>query len=392
MDYKEGPSSTFTHDYMGTRRVDDLIEATKDHPVRMMNPKMLEWVFKYNPPEPERTRIADPEIPVIIARFKGEYSILDGAHRTAKAIEMGMKKIPVKLISNKELRDIPKVDDNNKYAESNDGLFWKLAFARFDSKLEENGVDPKMIKQALWLGEKARNVSGNTFSDTLRNMRDMIWHGSEATSKTRIPGMFSSKKEREAWQNLQTSKKTIKEVSRKAMDAAKAEGLTGAAAFNRAHEAISAQRGVKAPGLLKRVGTSAARGMNRLFAGMSAADLYGAATRKRGKGEGFLESIGSRAGTAAGAASLYVPGAAGKALTGLTFGEIAGLPGLKSIGSTIGRAGDQAISKVRGLAAKSRGMFGGGQSFEQKKQMAMLKRPKAKLNESNRFNMKAEYQ
>lgn len=236
-------------------------------------------------------------------------------------------------------------------------IFSKLAHARFDACMREHGYDPVMIKEALFAGESSVNYRGNPLAKSFSTMKDHLVRGTSATKATTAPGLLSSPKDIKKW-----VKKT---------DAA------------------------GAPGLMRRLGNTGARGFNRLFAGMSALELGEAALSKRKAGEGLFESMGRRGGQAANALSLYLPGRLGLAASGLMFGELFGLPGLKGLGSKAGRAIDAGVSKLRGAGTAARRFFGGSKSQSARDDImkALKSRAgKSSVTQGNKFNMKAHYQ
>ena len=101
--YVEGPTSTFTHDKQ-KYSVDKAIATVATKRTIQLAVKDLVWIFKYVEPSPERTRIADPSVPVLVTKWRGKLVVVDGLHRLQKAQEQGLETIPAKLLSAKDLQ------------------------------------------------------------------------------------------------------------------------------------------------------------------------------------------------------------------------------------------------------------------------------------------------
>lgn len=214
----------------------------------------------------------------------------------------------------------------------------KLAFASFESKLESEGIDIGMVKEAIWEGEKF--VSGledlynpkglrDAVSTSLKRMKRSITHGTMATAKTTRKGLLA--------------------------------------------------------------GT--ARGFNRLGGILSAADIVDALTHKRKRGSGFFESVGRRTGQIGSSLLMHAPGAVASTVGLADFGaQMVGLPTLSHLTAGAGRMVDKGISRVRGMGRGIRSFFGGGQNFNAKKNLSLSNNFKPKLNQGNKFNLMADYQ
>lgn len=110
--YKEGPSSTFTHNKV-TYSVDAAIERSKDTPVKKVAIAKLKWILKYTKPEKDRVKKADITVPILIAHYGKRLAVVDGLHRLVKAIEDGEEYLPTKLLTKADLAAI-KISTNLK--------------------------------------------------------------------------------------------------------------------------------------------------------------------------------------------------------------------------------------------------------------------------------------
>jgi len=104
-EYKEGPSSTFTHNKV-RYSVDSAIERSKDIPTKKVAVSKLKWLMKYAKPNENRKRKADTSVPVLLAHHGEKLVVVDGLHRLAKAIEDGEKYLPTKLLTDDDLKAI----------------------------------------------------------------------------------------------------------------------------------------------------------------------------------------------------------------------------------------------------------------------------------------------
>lgn len=106
--YQEGNESFIC--FMARRiLVDDLIRLAHEKPGSKMNPLYLQrhtlgTVYRF---DQARVDAADPSIPVILYNDaeKG-LMMLDGLHRTIKACQHKLAKIPVKILEQDDLRSI----------------------------------------------------------------------------------------------------------------------------------------------------------------------------------------------------------------------------------------------------------------------------------------------
>jgi hypothetical protein len=104
--YREGPSSTFTHNQK-RYGLDDAIEAAENKPVVQVPVKDLVWIFKYSRPSANRTRQADPRVPVLVTKWGDRDVVIDGLHRLSRAQEIGLDTIPVRRLSEEDLTRFP---------------------------------------------------------------------------------------------------------------------------------------------------------------------------------------------------------------------------------------------------------------------------------------------
>lgn len=223
-------------------------------------------------------------------------------------------------------------------------IFAKLAIARFEAFLRERRMpedfvkmaSARMIKHALMEGELPISGAG-----LVEGAPDWInkFKSHQTASMLKSPGEYLK----------QTGRRFKSELTRGTL----------------------ASPGTMAKGFKSSLG----RGINRLFAGLTAYEAANIMKRKREKGTGFFEDIGGRAGEVAGLASLYAPN------LGIA-GQVAAMMGLPTAGRYAGKAMDVGLRTARQAGRGVRGLFGGGRTFESRKSEAMNKK----------YQLKADYQ
>ncbi len=60
----------------------------------------LTWVFKHDTPDPHRVLHAKIRWPLLVARYRGKWVVVDGLHRLKRYQNSGIKAIPVKHVTN----------------------------------------------------------------------------------------------------------------------------------------------------------------------------------------------------------------------------------------------------------------------------------------------------
>lgn len=96
--YREGRSSTFTHDGK-EYPLDPFFKVAESIREKKLPISKLDWVIKYSSPERYRVERADTSVPVLVVNDpKHGYVVFDGLHRLIKAKEEGKTSIGVKEI------------------------------------------------------------------------------------------------------------------------------------------------------------------------------------------------------------------------------------------------------------------------------------------------------
>ena len=88
-------TNTFTHD----RREYDLtklIILLRPRKVFLLPIKDLLWVLKYDKPDEDRVNLAKHRFPLIVTKYRGKWTVVDGLHRLEKYRRKGIKVITVK--------------------------------------------------------------------------------------------------------------------------------------------------------------------------------------------------------------------------------------------------------------------------------------------------------
>ena len=99
--YLEGPSSTFTHNKR-EYSVDKAIQEASDTKVRNTPIRKLDWIFRYAKPAP-RKKSFDLTVPVLATPWRGKLVVVDGLHRLNEAKKRGLKTIPTKILTSRQL-------------------------------------------------------------------------------------------------------------------------------------------------------------------------------------------------------------------------------------------------------------------------------------------------
>lgn len=104
--YKEGERSTVTHNGV-EYKLDPIFELTHDRSVSDVDLNKLTWILKYSDLDPKRVAAADTSVPVIVVRDHSAghtgMVVIDGIHRLAKAEKEGLKTIPARFVTMKEI-------------------------------------------------------------------------------------------------------------------------------------------------------------------------------------------------------------------------------------------------------------------------------------------------
>lgn len=84
---------SFTHDghRYDIKQAFQLIKGKKVRPFRIVD---LKWVLKHDKPNRFRLANANPNVPIMVAKDSiGRLTVIDGLHRLAKAMQLGLTNI-----------------------------------------------------------------------------------------------------------------------------------------------------------------------------------------------------------------------------------------------------------------------------------------------------------
>lgn len=91
-------ANTFTHnDHV--YNLDKVRLMVRTQPVLTIPIKDLLWVLKYDKPSEERIKLAKFRHPLLIAKYKGKWAVVDGLHRLEKYRRKGIIEIPCKEVT-----------------------------------------------------------------------------------------------------------------------------------------------------------------------------------------------------------------------------------------------------------------------------------------------------
>lgn len=105
--YTEGTDSTVTHDGQ-LYQLDKIFKMTHDSDVIEIDVTKLAWIVEQHknkdPDFIKRMNAADTKVPIVVTPWAGQWMVIDGFHRLAKAIHEGKKTIKAKVIREKDLK------------------------------------------------------------------------------------------------------------------------------------------------------------------------------------------------------------------------------------------------------------------------------------------------
>lgn len=100
--YQEEHDSTFTH--AGEEYdLNILLRLTSDSPIEEFLVSDLEWILEYSEPDSDRVTRANLSAPVLVTKWKGKLTVIDGLHRLVKAVDQRVSTLPGKLVSEESL-------------------------------------------------------------------------------------------------------------------------------------------------------------------------------------------------------------------------------------------------------------------------------------------------
>lgn len=70
----------------------------------LLHTSELIWILKHDTPSEERIKKAKLRYPLLVARYKGKWAVVDGIHRLTKYHRMGITRLPVKQVTDEMLR------------------------------------------------------------------------------------------------------------------------------------------------------------------------------------------------------------------------------------------------------------------------------------------------
>lgn len=90
--------NTFTHDGI----LYDLTKVrilTRGKPSFILPLKDLEWILKYDKPREDRVLAAKHRYPLLVTKWRGKWTVIDGIHRLERYRRKGIGVVPVKEVS-----------------------------------------------------------------------------------------------------------------------------------------------------------------------------------------------------------------------------------------------------------------------------------------------------
>ncbi len=97
-EYSEEDTSTVTHDGV-EYSVNKLLQVAKNLRVHSIPVSALSWNIDTSTMDQHRVYAADISVPVLVTPYKDMLTVIDGAHRIAKAMNSGVDTISCKYIT-----------------------------------------------------------------------------------------------------------------------------------------------------------------------------------------------------------------------------------------------------------------------------------------------------
>ena len=129
--YSEGVTSTVTHNG-NEYKLDTLFRITASRSVISIPVSKLKWVMEYTKTYASRVDAADLKIPILVYEDKRYgLTVLDGAHRLAKAIKNNQFALPAIMVTDEDLLKSKIVNSSNLSIgnESAKAVTWDPKFA-----------------------------------------------------------------------------------------------------------------------------------------------------------------------------------------------------------------------------------------------------------------------
>ncbi len=96
--YREGGESVFASG--GRRyRLDDILAQVETDPVRRFEVTALSWILETVYPDEGRVEAADVTVPILVTEEAGRWLVVDGLHRLARAVGLGLETLPGRYVA-----------------------------------------------------------------------------------------------------------------------------------------------------------------------------------------------------------------------------------------------------------------------------------------------------
>ena len=96
--YQEEPTSTYTHDGK-TYNVNAMLRQAEGLPIEQLLVSDLAWILPHTTVQPERVTMANVSLPILATPWRGRLVVVDGAHRLARAVQLGMSTLSGRVIN-----------------------------------------------------------------------------------------------------------------------------------------------------------------------------------------------------------------------------------------------------------------------------------------------------
>jgi hypothetical protein len=93
---------TFTHagkEYDLTK----LRHILRGEKATVLKTNLLTWVLQYDRPDEDRVRKARLRWPLLVTKWNGKWTVIDGLHRLERCRRLGVPIVPVKIVTEEQL-------------------------------------------------------------------------------------------------------------------------------------------------------------------------------------------------------------------------------------------------------------------------------------------------